>query len=244
MSLLATTSHSTTEEEQAARGERRLSLASISQKLAHWGRRGSANTQATVQTNHTLNSFHEPFTSPNIMSPPLSPIPQSPRPGLDSRPSQSVIITLPPSRNQQGDETDSAASTGEFPEIASFSGPPPTSKTVTPKRGSVQGVGEPVQLAAYRNGAVTALPKPAVKPLSPRQVNKRLSLLMMLCECRFALSAKKSWTDLSLQIDPTAYLLLFSVSVGRLIATFVSDAPPHPALTSIARFAARLSSRR
>ncbi|ORY80198.1 hypothetical protein BCR35DRAFT_91190 [Leucosporidium creatinivorum] len=216
MSLLATTSNGTQDEEQSP-GDRRLSLANVSQKLTNWGRRTSSTQQATIRTNHTYNSAHDSPTSPNILSPPLSPIPQSPRPDLLSRPSQSVIITLPPSRSQRGEESDSAASTGEFPEIASFSGPPPTSKTVTPKRGSVPGTEEQVQLATYRNGGgVAAAPIPTVKRLSPRQVNKRLSLLMMLY--------------------PLAYLLLFSVSVGRLIATLITSAPTHPVLTNISRW--------
>lgn len=182
MSLLATGSQGTQDEEQSPTGDRRLSLANVSQRLSNWGRRTSATSRATIHTNHSYNSNHVSPSSPDVVSPTLSPIPQSPRPDLPSRPSQSVIITLPPARNQGGEESDSAASTGEFPDVSSFSGPPPTSKTGTPKRGSIPGMEEHVQLAAYQNGAVTAAPVSTVKRLSPRQVNKRLSLLMMLCE--------------------------------------------------------------
>lgn len=180
MSLLATTSQG--EDEEQSPGDRRLSLANVGQKLTSWGRRASSTPQATIHTNHTYHSTQDSPTSPNMMSPPLSPIPQSPRPGLSSRPSQSVIITLPPSRHQRGEETDSAASTGEMPEISSFPGPPPTPTSATPKRGSVPVLEEHVQLAAYRNGGVSGVSPPTVKRLSPRQVNKRLSLLMMLCK--------------------------------------------------------------
>lgn len=137
-------------------------------------------------------------------------------PPLSQRGSQSVIITLPPSRNQhrEGTETDSATSTGELSDMATFPGPPAIgSKNPTPKRPSMA-MDEHVQMGSYRGGMPTSTPVP--KRLSPRQINKRLSLLMMLY--------------------PLAYLLLFSVSVGRLIATLVTDAPTHPALTNIARW--------
>lgn len=165
MSFLESTE---SEDEDQVGTERRLSLANVGHKLANWGRRASGTPAGT------MHSYTETFSPP--LSPLGSPMREQPRPSFAHRGSQSITIALPTSRLHDPNDSDSAASTSEFPEMASFPGLTP----IGPKPPTTSAQGFDHSSQAHHAPAAT----PQIKRLSPRQINKRLSILMMLCESR------------------------------------------------------------
>ncbi|GAA5859638.1 hypothetical protein JCM8547_006174 [Rhodosporidiobolus lusitaniae] len=187
---LDTTTEYGEDEEDVRRGSKRLSMASLGGRLSDWKFGGRRSSEASRQS----------LTPPGILSPavptsaPLSPIPGSPNIAFTtpfsppsgstgSAASHAVAISFPPSRESpRASPTQSVQST--------FSPPPPVHKANFPHRVSLTGVDPPVHEPSVRRK----------RPLSPRQVNRRLSLLMAAY--------------------PLAYACLVSVAVARLIQSF------------------------
>lgn len=86
-----------------------------------------------------------------------------------------------------------------------------------------------------RQALASSSSTPNPRRLSPRALNRRTSTLMMLCRSTpFPVNCEARPLT-SLSTDPLAYLLLFSVAVGRLAVSLATNRPVHPVLTDIAR---------
>lgn len=167
--MLESTSQGTYEDEYGGSGERRGSMARVQHRLASWGRRAS-------QITHTSTVRGQPDTHSAVHSP--DPLRLSM--GARQTPRASVVIHLPNENNSHADlhsHTDtagSAASSNELPDIATF----PGTRPVTMKRNSTAFEDQIVMATRDREAQQPRAPR----RLSPRQINKRLSVLMMLCE--------------------------------------------------------------
>ncbi|KAM0793418.1 hypothetical protein ACM66B_000867 [Microbotryomycetes sp. NB124-2] len=176
---------------------RRLSLVRVGEKFNAWRRRSSATHVGSV-------SEHRQHRNTSASEAPWSP----PRLSQDVPIAQAFSVGLP--INGDNDSNADSARSSEQADMPARNVCRPTAI----KRGSTT-FDENIQMSmSASHRASVQLPR--VKRLSARQINRRLSLLMMLY--------------------PIAYLLLFSVSVGRLISQLVSSKPAHPALTNISRW--------
>ncbi|KAK4055251.1 hypothetical protein OIV83_000533 [Microbotryomycetes sp. JL201] len=175
---------------------RRLSLVRVGERFNAWRRRSS--------TTH-VGSISEHLQSRGVGG---SEGPWPPRrPSQDRTRGSFIHIGL----NDNGDSSsnDESAPSSEFADL-----PARDTRPTAVKRGSTTFEDNIRMSQPASHRASVQLPR--IKRLSARQINRRLSLLMMLY--------------------PIAYLLLFSVSVGRLISQLVSSKPAHPALTNISRW--------
>ncbi|BGP12576.1 hypothetical protein JCM10213_004837 [Rhodosporidiobolus nylandii] len=190
------------DEEAGHRGSKRLSMASLSTKLSSWApRRSSDGSRASLPA---ANKGHR-----GPISAPLSPIPGSPpiafsQPfdGHDSsRPQHhSVPIAFPSPRASPVGTTASTLDLDASPH------PPKRPSSVVFPHSSVPEDGSP-----QADGSRTP------KPLTPRQMNKRLATLM--------------------GVYPIAYCVLVALAIARLIQSISrGNAPAHPALRYISAF--------
>ncbi|GAA5897310.1 hypothetical protein JCM6882_001855 [Rhodosporidiobolus microsporus] len=199
--LDTTTEHD--DDEGDRRMSKRLSMASL--RLSNWSnRRSSEATRASPPAGHG-------HLSPT--SAPLSPIPGSPAIAFSTpfgptsaqsaSAHHSVSISFPPSN---GSPTQSVEST---PVPEDYGSPALPHAGMHPKRPS--SVAFPPRFSVVGDQSPNAEPKETrlssrekrakvKRPLSPRQINRRLSLLMMLY--------------------PAAYVILVAVACARLIQTF------------------------
>ncbi|GAA5834884.1 hypothetical protein JCM11251_002053 [Rhodosporidiobolus azoricus] len=202
--LLDTTMDHEEEDAVDRRLSNRLSLASI--RLSNWNnRRSSDGTRVS------------PVAGNGPLSPtpaPLSPIPGSPPtpaiafsapfsgPTSSSAAHHSVSISFPPSRESPTHSVESTPlpddySSPTMPATASSKRP---SSVAFPARFSAVGDESPPAEPKTSRLSVSGRGGRVRKPLSPRQLNKRLSLLMM--------------------VYPAAYVLLVAVACARLIQSF------------------------
>ncbi|GAA5969241.1 hypothetical protein JCM11641_007522 [Rhodosporidiobolus odoratus] len=201
------------EEEDGRRGSHRLSVANLSVRLTNWNdRRASDGSRPPF-----------PRAASNPAPTPLSPIPGSPaipfttpfstEPPTPQPPQQPVAIAFPTSSESPHSEAlDSPTTSADSTSMPDTYG------------ASSYGIKQPTRpssVAFPTNTTPTERHKDPIpkrhRPLSPAQMNKRLSILML--------------------VYPMAYCILVALALARLIQSFSRDnAPAHHILRYVSRF--------
>lgn len=224
------------EEEDGTKSSKRYSIV-LPRRMSSWTRRSSGGSNAQ-KSDITLVKGTAATPSLNVETPPLnhtpsysphtlSPIPASPNPGEDhSEPTTSFTNPFPVARvDEDGLPHSSEASSSADPDLDLENG-------MSSRKDSRRPSDQPSALSQFRiddsatRGHDRSEPARTRPPLhrrrrsrgqlSPRQVNRRLSVLLMLY--------------------PLAYALLIAVSLARLIQQLATRSAPTPALSNISRW--------
>ncbi|GAA6031948.1 hypothetical protein JCM8097_003356 [Rhodosporidiobolus ruineniae] len=213
INMLDTTSYET-EEAGERRGSKPYSLATLGRRLSAWSLRRSS--EASRRPSAPANGgLHPPGSVP------LSPIPGSPaiafsQPFTRSSEPQSyppptssrhaVTVSFPPSADESPTQSGDSS---RFPDSMPSPTQPGAPPSGPPKRPSATSLPARFSIAAGADGTPSDSSDPKLekgrrasrrRSLTPRQINKRLSLLMM--------------------VYPAAYCILVAVAVARLIQSF------------------------
>ncbi|KAI5478549.1 putative glucose receptor Git3 [Pseudohyphozyma bogoriensis] len=197
----------------------RLSVTNVTKRLSAWRPTfGNGNGNGTQTSNPSTPSppVGSPETDGASPTTPYPPAFSSPRLQSDSdeeiAPQRPVFVSLPsnpaPAPPQQMAHFDEENSP-DLPDEP-FTSPRPPAKRMS------MGVSVLEHQSFQHRQSIAPTTPNMPKRLSPRQINRRTSVLMMLY--------------------PLAYLVLFSVSVARLAVQIATTKPAHPVLTDVSRW--------
>ncbi|KAM0755618.1 hypothetical protein T439DRAFT_320324 [Meredithblackwellia eburnea MCA 4105] len=179
--------------------------------VVNWARRSNQPVTTSRLSRSGIEGHLASTNTAGLSSPAPSEQPYSPPLiPFENRNNRSVFITLPTDTQTQSPSSENSLEDEGTPDLdANY---PPGGRPDAQKRMSAADH----QAFAIRQASQQNSVQSVKKRLSARQLNRRTSILMMLY--------------------PLAYLLLFSVAVGKLATQIATNKPTHPALTSIARW--------